>query len=61
MDPLSLHELALELGMTVSELIHGRGTPTPLKEVAVDWPLFNAYRAREQKRQIKEAESRGQR
>ena len=38
------HELALELGMTVSEIRHGRGTPMTAHELSVGWPLFFAYR-----------------
>lgn len=56
MDPISLCELAETLGMTVSELLHGRGTPTPLVEIAVWWPAYWAYKGREQERQLKEAE-----
>lgn len=50
-DPIFQHELALELKMTVAELMHGRGAPTPLHEVAVDWPLFFAVRKREAERE----------
>lgn len=56
LDPLFLHELALELNMTVAELQHGRGTPTPLHELTVAWPAYFAYRNREQERADKEAE-----
>ena len=59
-DPISLHELAVELGMTVSELLNGRGSPTPIEEVAVWWPLFNRYRAKVAAKQQAEMEqSRG--
>lgn len=49
-DPIERHELALELGMTVAELMHGRGAPTPLRELTVEWPAFWAYRQREAER-----------
>ena len=45
-DPYLLHELALELGMTVSELIHGRGSRMSAHELCVAWPAFFAARAR---------------
>lgn len=54
LDPLSLHELALELGMTVGELTHGRGTPMSARELAVGWPLFFAYRERDRERRERE-------
>lgn len=56
LDPLFLHELALELNMTVAELQHGRGTPTPLHELTVAWPAYFAYRGREQEREAREQE-----
>ena len=46
-DPLFTCELALELGMTVSELGDRMSTP----ELTVMWPEYFAYRSREQKRQ----------
>jgi len=46
-DPMFLHELALELGMTVGELTHGRGTPMSAHELAVEWPAFFRARRRE--------------
>ena len=48
-DPLFEHELALELGMSVSEIRHGRGTPMSAQELTVGWPLFFAARHRIQK------------
>ncbi len=51
MDPLYLHELALELNMTVAELTYGRGTPMSAHELCISWPLFFEYRAREAQRQ----------
>lgn len=56
LDPLSLCELALELGMSVSELEHGRGTPMSLHELTVVWPAYWAYKSREQERQAAEQE-----
>jgi hypothetical protein len=44
-------ELALELGMSLSELRHGRGTPMSAHELGVEWPAFYAYRRREAERQ----------
>jgi hypothetical protein len=52
-DPLFVHELALELGMTVSEI----GERMSAHELTVEWPAYFAYRAREQKRQADRAES----
>lgn len=37
------HELALELGMTVAELRHGRGTPMSAHEL-MRWQVFFAAR-----------------
>ena len=61
MDPLFLHEVALERGMTVSELLHGRGTPVSIHELCVEIPLFISYRNRQAKKQAEEQEkaSRG--
>ena len=56
MDPISLCELAQSLRMSVTELLHGRGTPTSLEEMVVWWPAYWGYQNREQQRQIKEAE-----
>jgi hypothetical protein len=50
MDPLTLHELALELNMTVAELTYGRGTPMSAHELCVSWPLFWEYQRREAQR-----------
>lgn len=49
-DPIFTHELALELGMTVQELTTGRPGASA-HELAVAWPEFFAYRAREAKRE----------
>jgi hypothetical protein len=40
-------ELGLELGMSLSELRHGRGTPMSAHELSVEWPAFFAYRHRQ--------------
>lgn len=50
-DPISECELALELGMSLTELRQGRGTPMPLSEMTVEWPLFWGYRSRVEGRQ----------
>ena len=39
-DPIFLHQLALRLHMTVSELLHGRGAPLSAHELAVGWPAY---------------------
>lgn len=57
-DPIFQHELALELGMTVAELMHGRGAPVPLREIAVEWPVFFALRQRQAERQKEMGRSR---
>lgn len=41
-DPLFLHELALELGMTISDL----GERASAHELTVLWPAYFAYRNR---------------
>lgn len=46
-DPLFLHELALELKMPVGEMC----TRMSAHELTVLWPEFFAYRRREQERQ----------
>lgn len=56
LDPISLCELSLELGLTVSELMHGRGTPMTIHELTVTWPAFFAYRNREAAREAAEQE-----
>ncbi len=56
LDPLFLCELALELGLSVTELMHGRGTPMTIHELTVTWPAFWAYRARDTERQLAEQE-----
>ncbi len=56
MDPISQHDLASELHMTVAELLHGRGTPPLLYEVARDWPLYWAYKARAAEREAEKRE-----
>jgi hypothetical protein len=55
-DPIFLHELALELGMTVQELTTGVPGATAF-ELSVAWPEFFAYRAREAKRQEDQAKA----
>ena len=55
-DPLFLHEIAEARGQTVTELLHGRGTPISIHELTVELPAFYAYKAREAERQQKEAE-----
>lgn len=58
-DPLFVHELALELGMPVSEV----GERMSNYELTVLWPAFFAYRQREQNRQAEKQKqmSRGRR
>lgn len=46
-DPLFLHELAIELGMTVGEI----GDRMSAHELTVLWPAYFGYRHREAKRQ----------
>ena len=46
-DPLFLHELALELHMPVGEMCNRMSA----EELTVDWPLFFQYREREAQRQ----------
>ena len=46
-DPLFLHELALELHMPVGEMCNRMSAA----ELCRDWPLFFQYREREAKRQ----------
>ena len=60
-DPIFLHELALELKMSVAEIKHGRGTPMSAHELTVLWPLYFQYRRREQERQAKEQQEQRQR
>ena len=57
-DPMFMHELALELGMTVVELTHGRGTPMSAHELDVEWPAFFRARNRENKRVSENREAR---
>lgn len=51
-DPLWECELALELGMPVGELYQRMSA----HELTVTWPLFFAYRRRQQTRDAKDAE-----
>jgi hypothetical protein len=61
-DPISLHELALELKMTIGEIKHGRGTPMSAHELTVLWPAFFDYKHREAERQAEyERHQRGRR
>jgi hypothetical protein len=53
-DPLFLHELALELHMPVGEMCQRMSA----HELTVLWPEFFAYRRREQKRQEDRARKR---
>ncbi len=61
LDPISLCELGLELGLTVTELMHGRGTPMTIHELTVLWPEFWAYKGRESERQADEQEDQARR
>lgn len=45
-DPIFLHELALELHMPVGEMCQRMSA----QELTVGWPLFFAWRKREEKR-----------
>lgn len=60
-DPMFQCELALELGMTLGELSHGRGTPMSAHELSVIWPSFFAARARERERAQRKAEQEASR
>ena len=51
-DPLFQSELALELGLTISEMEHGRGTPMSIYELTVWWPAYFAYKARQDQRDL---------
>jgi len=53
-DPLFLHELALELKMTVGEL----GKRMSAHELTVAWPAYFAYRERERRRNEEKWEQR---
>jgi hypothetical protein len=46
-DPIFLHELALELKMPVGEMCERMSAA----ELSRDWPLYFAYRSREAQRQ----------
>lgn len=52
-DPLFLHELALELHMPVGEMCRRMSAA----ELCRDWPLFFEYREREAKRRAAAAEA----
>lgn len=52
-DPMFLHELALQLHMTVGELKYGRGTPMSAAEMGVEWPAFFRAKDRERSREEK--------
>lgn len=56
-DPLFEHELALELGIPVGEMLDRMS----LHELCVRWPAFFAYRERERERQQQAAEARQRR
>ena len=49
-----VHELALQLGMTVSEI----GERMSLHELTVEWPAFFEVRRREVERENEKRESR---
>lgn len=57
-DPIFLCELALELHMPISEMLHGRGTPMSANELTVVWPAFFASRARREELERKKREGR---
>lgn len=57
LDPISLHELALELKMPVGEMCERMS----LHELTVEWPAYFAYRARAAARQRDEEEHRRRR
>jgi hypothetical protein len=50
-DPIFLHELALELGMPVGEMCARMSA----HELAVSWPAFFAYRDRARRRDEQQA------
>lgn len=50
-DPMFMHELALELGIPVGEMCSRMSA----QELSVEWPLFFAFRARERKREQEKA------
>ena len=55
-DPIFMHQLALELGIPVAEMCERMSA----KELTVDWPLFFAYRERERTREAeRQAQGRG--
>lgn len=55
-DPIYLHELALELRMTVAELTHGRGARMSAHELGVEWPAFYRWKQRNAGREAKKRE-----
>lgn len=38
--PLHTHRMALNLHMSVAELLHGRGAPMSARELCIDWPAY---------------------
>ena len=56
-DPLFMHELALELGMPVGEMCERMSA----HELCVEWPAFFAWRQREADRQRQKEEQRSRR
>ncbi len=54
MDPIFVHMLALELGMTVSEL----GQRMSAHELTVAWPAFFKWRDMAKRREEERAEAR---
>jgi hypothetical protein len=61
MDPIAQHELAESLHMTVAELLYGRGAPTPIREIAIEWPTYRATKQRMENRARFKAEQEGER
>lgn len=55
-----LCEMALEMGMSIAELVHGRGTPMGAHELCVIWPCYFEVKNREAKREADRAEQEAQ-
>ena len=60
-NPLFEHELAEALHMSVTELIHGRGTPMTAHELCVRQPLYQRYKQRQMEIEEAKLEGRGRR
>lgn len=56
-----MYALAEHLHMTVAELCYGRGTPMSAHELAVGWPAYFAYQAREAERAEEEQSNKSRR